>query len=101
MKRNQPNHTRITKNTPQRAHEELKRHYPLVYIFNENNMTYKGFSLKQIDEDKIAEVILLNDEPVQVRVLDEIPYVRGVLKPQEITVHVNYDNACNVKFGDF
>lgn len=77
----------ITKRSPKEAYKHL-RTKPLVKIFKNHNTTYKLYDISDYNTDRpYAEVILLYDSPVQVRLLANKP--------------VYHWNCTNVKFGKF
>ena len=66
---------RIQKKSPQEAYRQLKKLFPVAYIKHDGCVTYKGFDISSLDVgNEIAEVILVNDAPVQVRNLKDNPY---------------------------
>lgn len=76
---------RITTKAPREALRELHKHYKLKYIIYEGLLTYKGYDIAHLGDKKIAEAILFENEPVQVRLLKEKPYKsRGIyqVEPQ-------------------
>lgn len=66
----------VTRKSPTDALKELTKTCDLKYIIYEDNFIYKGFDISHLSAHKIAEVILLNNTPVQVRTLADKPYGR-------------------------
>lgn len=83
---------KLTSKAPAEALAELKKHFTLQYIINDGCVTYTGFDISSLGNEPIAEVISLNDLPVQVRLLKEAPY-----KKRTFFYLAEYD----FKFGGF
>lgn len=66
---------RVLSNTPEGIYNRIHDHYPMIYIHREGNMSYRGYDVSASNPNKpIAEIILLNDRPVQIRYLSARPY---------------------------
>lgn len=67
---------KITTKSPQQAAIELHKHCDIKYILYEGSMIYKGYDISYMSEYPIAEIILVNNMPVQIRLLKEAPIIK-------------------------
>ena len=67
---------RISTKSPQSAAIELHKTCKLKYILYEDTLIYQGYDISHLSENPIAEVILVNNIPVQIRYLKEIPFIK-------------------------
>lgn len=65
----------LVNNTPEGIYRKLSAKYPLMYKHSDGVTEYRGFDVSDANPEKpIAEAILVDNIPVQIRYLVERPY---------------------------
>lgn len=67
----------IKRKSPVEAAKELHRNFKEVYRYIDGSLIHKGFDISKLEAEPIAEVIYLNNEPVQVRLLSQSPFCKN------------------------
>lgn len=71
----------IKNKSPKEILFELRSKYPMMYIHRDGGIVYQGYDISDInDSHPIAEVLLVDNTPVQVRYLKSKPFWRESLK---------------------
>lgn len=72
---------KIKANTPDILYTKISGKFPMMYIHREQNVSYRGYDVSDVNPtNPVAEVILYNDKPVQVRFLTGRPFWAEDLK---------------------